>query len=150
MYRPTGPRAGPQPHSLPLAHGPKSVLRPSIKTSAERVVLLKRTASVTTPPLCESTRYLRRILRDMWKVQKENYGKRKIRPRNVMGAFPYLSLLYTVSISISATLRTLGGSTRGVPLVPETIGTMLAIPDVPPSAGDTHRGVVVGEQGSGR
>ncbi len=62
----------------------------------------KKTASVTTPPLCESTRDLRRILRGTWKVQKENYGKRKIRPRYVTEAVLTCRCSIRFSISTSA------------------------------------------------
>jgi hypothetical protein len=85
--------------------------------------------------------------------KKEDCRKRKIRPRRY-GGVPYQSLLCRVSMPISATLRTLGGATRRVPLVPiverAIDASMHTIPNIPASACDTNSGGACGVDFSGR
>lgn len=88
------------------------------------------------------------------KLKKRRLPQKKNASPSRYGGVPYQSLLCRVSMPVSATLRTLGGATRRVPLVPiverAIDASMHTIPNIPASASDTNYGGACGVDFSGR
>ena len=99
----------------PWLHGAKSAPHPAIKTTAERVVLLKKTASFTTPPLSESTRYLRRTLRGRGKFKKKITVRERYAPVTLRGHSLPAVVLYGLH-PISATHEDVRGGCPQSPM----------------------------------